>query len=541
MEKKFISILVCLTLVITAFALAPFNVSAATEEEIEDSIALGLSWLASQQNIDGSWGSYYYISTTGLAVLKFIDYVKEVPDIDSWTDPGYVYHDVVVDGLNFLFSEGYYVDITVQTYGDPDILDNEKGIRFTGFDDYETSIALMAIGATMTPSLVVTVGGDLNGLTYADVVQDIVDYLSYEQRESVNARGGWGYEGDPNWADNSVSGYAVLGLGYAQVFGATIPQFVKDELEIWISLIQAPDGHSYYRPPAVWPTPYSDLLLRTGNLLYEMALVDWPVDDPQVQLALNFIENNWALGGNSYQRAFCLMKGLEVYGIEDEISVGISGNWFDELSTYIVSTQNPDGSWPNDPHDGDYPYSMTASWALLSLERTVAIPFIEVYVDIKPGSCPNPINLGSKGVIPVAICTSADDFFDASTIDPSTIILTREGYEDVGVSPIRWSYEDIATPYMGDDECGCHDLNGDGYIDLSLKFKTQEVINALNLSEEMGNTIPLIITGNLKEEFDGLQIRGQDCVWIHAKKLITFLQHFPLLKLLLSYLQIHLG
>jgi hypothetical protein len=512
MKRKIMSIVVFLTLVMSAFAIGPSNVSAATEEEIEDSIALGLPWLAAQQNpADGSWGSFYKTSKTGLAVLKFIDHVKEIPEIDSWTDPTYVYHDVVVDGLDYLFSNGYYVDISVQTYGDPDTLVNGKGIRLSGFDDYETSVALMALGATMTPSRVVTAAGPLNGLTYADVVQDIVDYLSYVQRESMWARGGWGYEGDPNWADNSVSGYASLGLGYAQAFGATIPQFVKDELAHWISIIQSPAGYSYYRPPAVWGDPYGDLLLRTGNLLYEMALVGMDVSDAQVQLALTYIENNWALGGNSYQRAFCLMKGLEAYDITDEITVGVSGDWFDELSTYIVSTQDPIiGNWPNDPHDWEDPYVMTASWALLTLEKTVAIPQINVFVDIKPGSWPNPINIRGKGVLPVAICGTED--FDVTTIDPSTIEITIDVSES-GVSPLRWSYEDVATPWTG-EEGGGHALEGDGYLDLCLKFSNKEVVETLGLDEHEGETLPLYIIGNLKDDYGGTPIQGHDYVWI---------------------------
>jgi uncharacterized repeat protein (TIGR01451 family) len=90
---------------------------------------------------------------------------------------------------------------------------------------------------------------------------------------------------------------------------------------------------------------------------------------------------------------------------------------------------------------------------------------IEVSVDIKPGSCPNPINTKSKGVLPVAICGTED--FDVMTIDPASIELTIEGL-DVGVAPLRWSLEDVATPYTGDEDC-CHELNGDGYLDMTFK------------------------------------------------------------------------
>ena len=43
-----------------------------------------------------------------------------------------------------------------------------------------------------------------------------------------------------------------------------------------------------------------------------------------------------------------------------------------------------------------------------------------VQIDIKPGSANNPINLGSKGVIAVAIFTTDD--FDATQVDASTIL-----------------------------------------------------------------------------------------------------------------------
>lgn len=140
---------------------------------------------------------------------------------------------------------------------------------------------------------------------------------------------------------------------------------------------------------------------------------------------------------------------------------------------------------------------------------------IEVYVDIKPGSCPNPLNVQSKGVLSVAVLGTEE--FDVTTIDPETIMLTREGVE-VGVSPIRWSYEDVATPFEG-ELCDCHDLNADGYIDLTLKFDTRALVDALGLSAEAGNTIPFTLTGNLKEENDGTPIEGQDCIWVleHGK------------------------
>jgi hypothetical protein len=132
-----------------------------------------------------------------------------------------------------------------------------------------------------------------------------------------------------------------------------------------------------------------------------------------------------------------------------------------------------------------------------------------VHVDIKPGSWPNPLNLKDKGVLPVAVCGTED--FDVATIDPETIRLTLDG---VGVAPLRWSYEDVATPYT-EEPCSGHDLDGDGYLDLTLKFKTQEVIQTLGLAAFSDrDVVVLILIGNLKAEHGGALIQGQDCITI---------------------------
>ena len=58
------------------------------------------------------------------------------------------------------------------------------------------------------------------------------------------------------------------------------------------------------------------------------------------------------------------------------------------------------------------------------------------------------------------------------------------------------------------------DQTGDGYLDLILKFKTQELVDHLKLNQVAGETIPLKLIGNLKEEDGGMPIEGQDCVWV---------------------------
>ncbi|MHC4546501.1 MAG: LamG-like jellyroll fold domain-containing protein [Planctomycetota bacterium] len=78
---------------------------------------------------------------------------------------------------------------------------------------------------------------------------------------------------------------------------------------------------------------------------------------------------------------------------------------------------------------------------------------ILVDVDIKPGSCPNPLNVTSRGVLPVAILGSSD--LGINTIVATSVRLA-------GVAPIRDSYEDVATEVSDANECECSTEGPDG-------------------------------------------------------------------------------
>ena len=160
-----------------------------------------------------------------------------------------------------------------------------------------------------------------------------------------------------------------------------------------------------------------------------------------------------------------------------------------------------------EPVEGSEPlaYGGDLSWVIISIKGPV---YVEVPVDIKPGSCPNPVNVVSRGVLPVAILGTAD--FDVTQIDPSTILLN-------GVAPLRYSFEDVGRPY---EPCtgkwhayACNECCGDGYMDLSLKFDTQEFVASLGEVPDRE-----VITVDLKASLiDGTPIEGQDVIVILAK------------------------
>ena len=135
-------------------------------------------------------------------------------------------------------------------------------------------------------------------------------------------------------------------------------------------------------------------------------------------------------------------------------------------------------------------------------------PALWVAVDIKPGSCPNPVNVKSSGVLPVAILGTDD--YDITTIDPTSIRLT-------GIEPLRSSFEDVATPVSDANDCNCTEEGPDGFLDLTLKFKTQRIVEAIGDVND-GDILVLELTGVLIDPIPfEKSIEGADCVLIRGK------------------------
>jgi hypothetical protein len=125
-------------------------------------------------------------------------------------------------------------------------------------------------------------------------------------------------------------------------------------------------------------------------------------------------------------------------------------------------------------------------------------PAKTVDIDIKPPNClPAAINMKSKGVTPVVIAGSDD--FDVTMIDLTTILLN-------GVAPERSAFEDVPYCSNGPDEV----------LDLTLKFDTQELVDAMkgSLTEGSRSEIILKLTGKL---LDGTPIEGEDMVSVKGK------------------------
>ena len=123
-----------------------------------------------------------------------------------------------------------------------------------------------------------------------------------------------------------------------------------------------------------------------------------------------------------------------------------------------------------------------------ALARYLGDGALAVAIDIKPGSFPNSINLGSAGVVPVAILSSAT--FDATQVDPATVTLAGATVRLIGK----------ASKYS----CSAQDVNSDGLTDLVCHVETAQ------FAIQPGDSVAVLEAKTL----GGQAIRGEDVIRI---------------------------
>jgi hypothetical protein len=385
--KRLLHILVILAMVVMTLG-AALPAQAATPGEINDAISDGLAWLASVQNANGSFGSGYLLANTATAVLA-------MENEGHFPGGGTLYSVNVEKGLDYIFTFAAKVSINNQTAGNPDTNGNGQGVRFSSSSQtYETGMIMQTLADSHTPSRVVTTGA-CNGMTYFDVLTDVVDWCSWGQVDTGSGRGGWTYSPVNNASSNgdgSVSPWVVLGLVAADQWGIHAPAFVKSELDYWITYIQAADGGAGYNDPTG-----IENIGKTGGLLVEMYYYGDNSSTPRAQLALGYINTHWQESANGTWNGnylhpyamFGLFKGLSLMNVSVVPNALPSpetpaGDWWGDYCEHLVNNQNASGSWSG---YSNWTGAMATGWYIVILQATV-FP-VEVDIEVQPPACTN--------------------------------------------------------------------------------------------------------------------------------------------------------
>lgn len=589
--RKSVLPFICVSLFILALASGAL---AATEQAKQAAIDAALVYLAQTQTINGVQGYWTYpsdgtLAATAAAVLAFVE-EDYLPGTDFEMN-GTNYGDVVGRGARYLLNHAT-VDTRfgVETAGymryaedynnDNDYTNdggNDQAIYFSvgayNRNVYTTGICtptVFALGEMMGKDNVIGMGSAaVVGMTWAELMQDLVDWFSWGQVEPNRGthRGGWRYDANYSTSDNSTAQWGALPYLYAGAWGLGSPNYVRNELALWADYVQNDtNGGSGYDSPT-----YLVNESKTGGLLLEFAVIGRPANDPSVLAAINYLNNTWNNSANSTWNGnlnhpyamWAIYKGLSVYGLTSQVNsagasilvgrgidaatggytigfdedplVSATDDWYSHYCDLLVSIQNANGSWTG---YSNWYGPLATAWYVNILNAT-KIPDqneLDVYVDIKPTSCPNPVNAKSKGVLPVAILGT--DKLDVMEIDPATVrfmgvnpilsplpTLVEAGDEGMGetyVLPLRYAYEDVATAYTDtlEDCYSCSTEGPDGYLDMTLKFKTQEVVAAI-LEMLPPDTVlgkKFCLEAELTFELNGETYSGKDVILLmHAK------------------------
>jgi predicted extracellular nuclease len=179
--------------------------------------------------------------------------------------------------------------------------------------------------------------------------------------------------------------------------------------------------------------------------------------------------------------------------------------FIDDTNTWHINADEPDlidydTSFKQDAQDAIYAPDAYRASDHDPVIVSFTFDYTIVGVDIRPGSCENPFNVKTQGVLPVAIMGSAD--FDVTQIDPATVVLA-------GIPASHWSFEDVSSGM----DCA---VGGDGYLDLVLQFDAESLLAVIGDVAD-GDIVMLKLVGYLLPDFGGTPVIGFDTVMMQVK------------------------
>jgi len=460
-------------------------------------------------NIDSDywyWGHDFYVSID--TARKPLEYLELVLDPNSYTDEdeswfGIDIHAITLQGI-VMVDAGSYQSITwpADTVSLDGTITAPEGVAVTTTWSKISgpgTVTFGNIGAVDTTAMFSEAGVYVLRLTANDGIQSVYDEVQVRVREEgttdidVNNFSFEYFEdgsqilchmvaGHPEWGPD-LMGWSISGdwIGVDVECGA--PGACSDDC----------------RPPAA-PDGIAYSYIQSNDIYFYQVLEHKIIEGSKYTLTFDAIAP-WSTGVKIVPSLFYVDESNNHIELAARvISLGLGqlcyapSQWADGLTVTFVS--QPGATYIGKPLGVKFfapiPADLdTSKWTLIDTVRVdmAVVTAVQVVIDIKPGSYPNAINLGSYGLIPVAIFSDMD--FDATTIDPDTVELAGADVAMRGKS----------NKFMAHAE----DVDADGLLDLVVQVATE------NLDPGAFQDGWAVLTG---KTFNGQNITGQDEITI---------------------------
>lgn len=295
---------------------APAPIARPMEEitpELDRSVALGLAFLASQQNPDGSFGDGAWgrgVAVTSLAALAFM--------ADGHMPGRGRYGEQVRKALDYVLDRS----------GESGLLADDQAPS----PMYGHGFAALFLGEVYGMS-----GGD--EALQERLHEALVKAVRLIER-SQNAEGGWRYNPVPNDADTSVTICQVMALRSARNAGIEVSSEVVDKAVEYIKLCQNPDGGFRYQArsgASAWPRSAAGV----ATLFYAGVF-----HDEAIEPGVNYLIRE-ALPGQGLRRGYFYYG--HYYAVQAMYLAGGDAwrLWWPAARRELIDLQDANGAWPD--------------------------------------------------------------------------------------------------------------------------------------------------------------------------------------------------
>jgi MYXO-CTERM domain-containing protein len=374
-------------------------------ERVNAAIDRGLEWFRGVQNGDGSFGPGGE-EATGLAVLCFLEKRTSA----DWNAP-----QVGFQGMDAADQDRIRRAVAF-------MLQNEPGINGSEAYQYRTGSALMALSVYLGTGGPPDVGA---GIGVPQGIANGVHSITRTQGNFGVNQGGWNYSAPEADGDLSTTQFAMAGLSAAEQIAPGSAAILPNAIG-FINNTKSGDGGHMYRGGNQGGDAASSSMTASGLWTYRLA--GRTVDDPNVQSALVWLQNNYRhtdhlnvnFPQSYYYYLWAAAKAFEVSaqsqgglnstqigGARDPMADGFPEeprSWYYDFAFSLVEYQQGDGHWDaRDGVIGSWTPGSSTAFALLVLERSLGGACVDVDGDDLCGdedNCvdrPNPDQVDTDG------------------------------------------------------------------------------------------------------------------------------------------------